>query len=150
MKPKFLRNPNFTLPVTILREISDIKSLKNKRYGFPVFSNFPLVDAIIQPNTLIQFTISPKTHKGASERIEEIRGELKGHRQLHRMVFIVPHTSKNTFRYQKGLGDILQFMCFDDPVVSEDILMSTVEETKWMKSPSKGDEPKFKKLKVAA
>jgi hypothetical protein len=150
LKPKFLRNTNFTLPVTILRKISDIKSLKNKRYGFPVFSNFPLVDAIIQPNTLIQFTTSPNTHKGASERIEEIRGELKGRRQLHRMVFIVPHTSKNTFRYQKGLGDILQFMCFDDPVVSEDILMSTVEETKWMKSPSKGDEPKFKKLKVAA
>lgn len=88
-------------------------------------------------------------HKGACERIEEIRSQLRGKRGLHRMVFVVPQTSKNTFRYQNGLGDIQQFMCFDDPVVSEAILMSGTEESKWMKSSCERDQPKCKKLKIA-
>ena len=148
-KPHFPNEINFAYPVTILRNIKDIGSLENERYGFPVFSNFPLVDAIVQPNTLIQFTISPEVHKGACERIEEIRSQLRGNRELHRMVFVVPQTSKNTFRYQKGLGDIQQFMCFDDPVVSEAILMSGAEERNWIESSCKRDQPKCKKPKIA-
>ena len=54
------------------------------------------------------------------------------------MVFIVPQENKDTFCYQSNLGDILQFMCFDDPVVSEDILMSEQEKKKWIKSHKRG------------
>lgn len=150
LKPLFPLSPKFNIPLTLLRKISDISSLEEGQYGFPVYDNFPLVGAIIQPRTLIQFTTSPKTHKGATEKIEQIRDQLLAQRTDHRMVFIVPKESKDTFQYQKDLGDILQFMCFDDLVASDEILMSKAEEKKWMKCSTKGDKPKRKKSKTAA
>ena len=143
-KPVFPLSLEFNIPVTMLKKISDISSLDEAHYGLPVSSYFSLFDAIIQPDTIICFTVNPTTHERATERIEEIREQLHAERHLHRMIFIVPLSSKETFLYQKNLGNILQFICFDDPVDSEDILMSKAEAEKWMKCHSKGNSKKRK------
>lgn len=41
--------------------IDEIESLENGGYGLPYASNFPLIDAVIQPNILLQFTITRNT-----------------------------------------------------------------------------------------
>ena len=118
----------FKCPVSLIRTIEDIGILSEKHYGLPVTRNFPFVDAIIQPNTLIQFTISPKYHSGAKERIESIRSKLTGDRSSNQMIFAIPQSSEEIFHYQEGLGNILQFLCFDDVTTSPSVLMNSNEK----------------------
>jgi hypothetical protein len=51
--------------VVALRSIDDIGVLPAGSYGLPQDPNFPLVDAIVQPDLLLQMIISEKKHKGA-------------------------------------------------------------------------------------
>jgi hypothetical protein len=44
--------------------------------GLPIFSTFPAVDAIIQPNILIQVTTSPKKHSCSIVELTNIRSQL--------------------------------------------------------------------------
>ena len=56
----------FNLPMYQLCSISDIPTVQHFRYrqlpesthGLPVHESFPVADAIIQPDTLLQFTIT--------------------------------------------------------------------------------------------
>lgn len=94
-----------------LKGVEDISSLPLGSYGLPIFSNFPLVDAIIQPNVLLQMTISTCKHKGAIERLSDIRAELTEKEQSeHMMVFVVPRKNMKTFQYQSDLAGIRQFL----------------------------------------
>lgn len=60
-------------------------------YGMPMTCNFPVVDAIIQPNILVQFTVAAK-HSLRDEtrpRLEELRECLRGDRETHVLLWVV-------------------------------------------------------------
>ena len=87
-----------------------------------------MVDAIIQPDILINFTEDPNGHKGATDKLEAIREQLRERdKNKHKMVFVIPTSSRETFKYQVGLGDIKQFICFPDPSVTFETLMTPAE-----------------------
>ena len=93
------------------RRAEDIPTLKVGSYGLPYRSNFPLIDAVIQPDTLINFTIA-KFHKGANVEVENLRGcLLEKDRKKHKFIWMVEDAEN--FPKQDGLGDIKQFaMCY--------------------------------------
>lgn len=94
-------------------------------------TNFPVHDAVIQPDTLLQFTISPEQHKGELEKLPEIRAQLRASPEDHRIIFIIPEKNIKSFRYHPLLAnvenwpDIGQLICVADPsVVGEKTLMN--------------------------
>ena len=104
--------------VVHLRRIEDISVLPEDCYGLPVERNFPLVDAIVPPATLLQMTVCKEKHKGAVDRLDEIRRQLpEKNFSKHRIVFVVPPENVKSFKYQKDLGGINQFVLCPDPVV---------------------------------
>jgi len=107
---------NWNLPQLRLkkfRRAEDIANLQVGSYGIPYRSNFPLIDAVIQPDTLINFTIV-KLHKGANAELELLRGLLsEKDRRKHKFIWMVEDPEK--FSKQDGLGDIKQYaMCYAD------------------------------------
>lgn len=112
-------------PVVLLRKIEDIANLTEGKYGLPIVNNFPLVDAIIQPNILIQYTIA-QHHKGAVAELENIRRGLKGPWNTHAMIFVVPKATivGNKFQYQNDLEKIDQYVATEDEVTSENVLQT--------------------------
>jgi hypothetical protein len=95
------------------RRLEDIKGLKRGSYGIPYRSNFPLIDAVVQPDILINFTIA-KLHKGASSELETLRGYLiEKDRNKQKFIWMVEDAEK--FSKQDDLGDIKQYaMCYAD------------------------------------
>ena len=106
-------------PVMLLRAVDQIKHLPKGKYGLPVFSSFPLVDAIIQPDKLLQFTISPTDHKGSIDSLPGIRKQLDAPRKDHKMIFVVPIQNLLKFRYQAKLGDISQYVTTYEEAVAD-------------------------------
>ena len=131
-KPLF-ESMTFDLSVVRFRIIEEISKLPEGHYGLPMTNNFPLIDAIIQPNILIQFTTSPRDHKGSTASLAAIRDALHEKNPIkHRMVFVIPRENISTFRFCSGLADICQFMCTDEPSVEgEASLMTDIEKAKW-------------------
>ena len=112
-------NPSikFDMDIAILTTVSDISSLPNNTYGLPLFSNFPLVDAIIQPDTLIQYTVS-LSHKGAVNQLADIRKKLnEKNSKKHLIIFVVPKDNLFKFKHQNNLYGIKQFVITDSPQV---------------------------------
>jgi hypothetical protein len=105
----------------LIRNVDDIEHLPVGHYGLPIFGNFPLIDAVIQPDTLIQFTVS-LNHKGAVDRLDEIRTKLSAPQNKHRIIFVIPASNIDFFKYQTNLSTIKQYMTFDDPVASSNVL----------------------------
>lgn len=100
---------DLTLNKPVLKKfhsIDDIARLEDGEYGLPFASNFPLIDAVIQPNILLQFTIA-KRHEGAVEKLESIRCNLRAERKDHMMIFVVDNM--RDFKKQNDLGDIKQY-----------------------------------------
>lgn len=111
-------------PVVLVRDINDIETLEDRCYGFPLFSNFLPVDAIIQPETLIQFTIAQVKDNGATGKLPEIRKKLRGPLHDHRIIFIVPTDNFESFKYVPERSGIQQYVCFCNPAVSDNVLMT--------------------------
>lgn len=113
---KFMRNTNpeksislnfCGLPRILIRTIEDIKIIPDKYYGLPIFSNYPLVDAIIQPNILLQFTIS-KSH-GSAEDVDKyaaIRSQLRGPSETHKLIFVTKPECVEEFKAYGVPGDL--------------------------------------------
>lgn len=102
----------FKVPVRVevFRGISDICKLPSDCYGLPVNGNFPCVDAVIQPNILLQFTVS-RHHPGIEDKTKDIRANLLStDKKEHRLVFVVPKEHLNGFNKQDGYGDIKQYV----------------------------------------
>jgi hypothetical protein len=119
---------SFTCPERVmrLRSVEDIEHLVVGTYGLPITPNYPLVDAIVQPNVLLQMTISEEKHKGAVDELQAIRdGLLEKDPLKHKMVFVVPEKNMKTFKYQKDLKDIPQFVMCPHPVLD-----TTMEQKK--------------------
>jgi hypothetical protein len=51
-----------------------VSDLPVDTYGLPVNNVSPLVDAIVQPNILLQMTVSEEKHTGAVGQLPTIRG----------------------------------------------------------------------------
>ncbi len=96
--------------------------MKEGDYGFPITSNFPLVDAVVFPNILLQFTTS-QTHKGASKKLKEILDQLKKlSKELEPvMVFVVPQKIISDFVLDSSL-DIKQVLTCDDRPTDAEVL----------------------------
>ena len=82
----------FNLPPNVLiRSIADIETLNVGAYGLPIFGNFMLVDAVIKPNIMLQFTVSLKHGKADDlNKWAAIRANLGGSREEDKLVFIIP------------------------------------------------------------
>jgi hypothetical protein len=90
-----------------IRALDDIHKLERGEYGIPCASNFSFIDAIIQPNILIQFTGTQK-HRAATHKLSDIRQCLQEKEwSKHMMIFIV-EDAKN-FLKQSNLTDIKQY-----------------------------------------
>jgi hypothetical protein len=110
----------FKMQTIVIREVTDICKLDNDTYGLPLFDNFPLIDAIIQPNTIIQYTVATSDHKGATNQLDRIRDQLSDKDPAnHRMIFVVSSDNFNTFKYQEDLSDIRQYITTDTPLVQK-------------------------------
>eukprot|EP01039_Chlorochromonas_danica_P010065 gene10065-11140_t len=93
--------------VEVFRKISDISKLSTGCYGLPVNGNFPSIDAVIQPNILLQFAKS-RRHPGIDDKTKEIRVHLSAAEKDHRLVFVVPKEMIKNYPKQDGYGDIKQ------------------------------------------
>ena len=93
------------------RRQEDIASLTEGSYGIPSRCNFPLIDAIVQPDKLINFTIT-KLHKGVHAELEGLRACLvEKDRGKHKFIWMVDDAK--LFSKQERLGDIKQYaMCY--------------------------------------
>jgi hypothetical protein len=113
---------NFHVPKVFIRTIDDIGTLQNNTYGLPIFGNFMLVDAILMPNIMLQFTVG-ETH-GKADDIEKwgaIRSRLGGAMKDHKLVFVVP--AKNLAKFSCiGVPDNLECYC----MTWEDVANKTV------------------------
>jgi hypothetical protein len=76
----------------LIRSVEDIE-----QYGLPVISNFKIIDAVIQPNILLQFTIA-KTHGKLTDNYDEIRNGLKGRKNTHVLIFAIPTENFDSFK----------------------------------------------------
>ncbi len=65
--------------IALFRTINEIRSLHCGYYGKPIFSNFPVIDFVIQPNIIGNFTVSVNHHLEAKKRhhLIDIRRQLK-------------------------------------------------------------------------
>jgi hypothetical protein len=131
-------NMSLSFPVTRIHNIDDIRYLKNDRYGLLKLGNYPLVDAVIQPNILIQIATSPKKHSGATKNLQYIRSLLReSDESKHMMIFIVPIENCDSFEYQnleevKG-REIQQYLGTDEDIASIQSLLNPYEQQKYKK-----------------
>jgi hypothetical protein len=141
LKPLFASKPDeelhfetarFNLSVVRFKTIDEIGSLPDGTYGLPMTPNFPLIDAVIQPDTLIQFTVSPIKHKGSSQSLSGIRAQLRAPLDQHRLIFVIPRENIETFRFHTDLKDIRQFLCLaETSVVHKSSLLNANEKKAW-------------------
>lgn len=109
---------DFRSTVALIRTVEDIGGLFDHIYALPCVSNFPLVDAVVQPDTLIQFTVT-SSHRGSVESLAEIRSYLREKNQAkHKLVFIVPKENLKIFRHQSALGAIKQYISTNEYIVT--------------------------------
>jgi len=100
----------YQMPRVLIRTMDDITSLLDDQYGLPLFCNFALVDAVIQPNLLLQFTIGT-THGNASDmgKYAELRSKLRGAKATHKLIFVLKQENLEEF---KPLGIPEDLACF--------------------------------------
>jgi len=96
----------------LIRNIDDIKELKDGEYGLPTISNFPLVDAIIKPKYLLQMTISNSHDTKSKYRMRDILKSLG--QPTGKMIFILEQKNFNSFKPVTGLGDVNQYKMLAD------------------------------------
>jgi hypothetical protein len=98
----------FPLRLQKFRKIEDIHLLADGCYGMPYVCNFPIIDAVIQPDILLQYCTG-KIHNGASSMLATIREQLhEKDRKKHKMIFI--NDNVVDFGQQVDLGDIRQYV----------------------------------------
>jgi len=89
------------------RTIEQINLLDDYCYSMPYASNFPLIDAVIQPDILLQYCTGKK-HTGAFNKMELIRQQLhEPRREKHKMIFV---NDNMDFGLQANLGEIKQYV----------------------------------------
>lgn len=103
-KPLQWTVPNLKLQK--FRTIEDIGRLSVGSYGMPISSQFALIDAVVQPDKLLNYTIASR-HKGG-DAIRELRAQLQETDPTkHKFIWMVP--TPGDFKAQRDLGDIAQY-----------------------------------------
>jgi hypothetical protein len=92
-----------------IRNISDIENLREDDYGLPTICNFPLVDAVLLPNTGLQMTTSA-SHGVSAESLSSILAKLNIECGQFQVVFVVPANQLPNFRFPSGLKDVKMFV----------------------------------------
>lgn len=86
---------------------ADIANLTDDQYGTPFIQNFPMIDSVIQPNILMQFTIA-KNHPGGANMLTDFRKQLRENDpKMHALIFVVEDVGK--FKYQEAFPNIKQY-----------------------------------------
>ena len=123
---------NFSqMPTVLIRTIADISSLQNSKYGLPIFGDFPLVDEVIQPNILLQFTVSDLHGKTSDhDKYATLRSGLRG--KKHKLIFVIPAAKIGNNKMINVVGvptDLeLYWMCYED-VATEVVLTGNKRKT---------------------
>lgn len=85
-------------PVFHISDTSCVVQVPLGSYGWPAKCNFPVIDAVIQPSIVLQFTVS-KTHGVNTDRLREIRAGLQEQdTSKHMLIFVVPATMLKSFK----------------------------------------------------
>jgi hypothetical protein len=86
----------------LIRNVNDIEHLHKKDYGLPSITTFPLVDAVIKPNILLQMTIKSSHDTQSAHRIEDIikAMKVKGNTKV-KMIYVLPKESYENFKAGK-------------------------------------------------
>jgi len=125
-KKKF--NINFsTFPKVLIRCVADIATLDNDFYGLPIFGNFMLVDAIIKPNILLQFTVGESHgHVDDIDKWANIRGNLGGSRKNDKLIFVIPASNFAKFSYV-GVPNDMECYCMTWEEVANDAVTAGIK-----------------------
>ena len=101
----------FNLPKVLIQSVNDIASAPAGSYLLPIFGNFMLVDAIIKPNIMLQFTVS-ESHGSANDlgKWQTIRQHLGGERKNDMLIFVIPANKMNKKFTYVGVPEDIQ--CF--------------------------------------
>jgi len=129
LRPKF-ENATFNLPLVRFKEVAEVENLPDGSYGLPMDINLGGCDAVIQPDTLLEFTTTPKKHVASLKKIADIRAQLRAHPSEHRIIFVIPLANAKTFEYHEDLADIQQFICVDESSVIGEVQLMTNAEKK--------------------
>jgi hypothetical protein len=90
----------FNLPKVLIRSVADIATLVEGHYALPIFGNFMLVDSIVKPNIMLQFTVSLEHGNAADpEKWANIRANLGGSRKDDKLIFVIPASNFGKFSY---------------------------------------------------
>jgi hypothetical protein len=89
----------------LIRNVADIEHLKDGDYGLPTVCNFPLVDAVIKPDIVLQMTIGDRRER-AIHRAGEIADAMGISTSQMKMVFVVPIDHIETFSFPPGLAEM--------------------------------------------
>ena len=113
----------FNLPKVLIRSIADIETLDGGVYGLPIFGNFMLVDAVIKPNIMLQFTVSLKHGKADDlNKWAAIRANLGGSRVEDKLVFIIPAGNFGKFSYVGVPDDLPCYYMTWEEVANDTVL----------------------------
>jgi len=112
----------FNLPKVLIRSVNDIATLPTHRYGLPVFGNFMLVDAIVKPNIMLQFTVG-ESHGHANDigKWGDIRQHLGGLRKNDKLIFVIPASNFGKFTCQGVPEDVECFFMTWEEVANETV-----------------------------
>lgn len=80
----------YQMPRVLFHTVNDIKDLQDDQYGLPLSPYFALVDAVIQPNILLQFTVAGTHGKASDEdKYQDLRAQLRGAKDTHKLIFVL-------------------------------------------------------------
>lgn len=100
MRGRKLITMAFNLPKMLIQSVADIATLVDGRYALPIFGNFMLVDAIVKPNIMLQFTVSLEHGNAADlEKWANIRVNLGGSRKDDKLIFVIPASNFGKFSF---------------------------------------------------
>ena len=96
----------------LIRSIRDIYELEDGEYGLPTVTNFPVVDAIIKPDILLQMTISDSHETRSSDKLFDIL-KVMGIK-TGKMIFVLCALNVEKFKYANTMEVVAQYKMLPD------------------------------------
>jgi hypothetical protein len=101
--------PLGTRIVKRIRNVDDIENLTANDYGLPTICNFPIIDAVLPPDTGLQMTTST-SHEGSAKYLQSILAKLEIESEEFNVVFVVPDEILTSFTFPSGLENVKMFV----------------------------------------
>lgn len=109
----------FGLPRILIRSIADIVRLPLNKYGLPIFSNYPLVDSVVQPDKLINFAVGESHGRESDVHKWQVlrQGLLEKNRKKHKLIFVIPASRQGMIKVVGVPHDLeIYWMNYEDTV----------------------------------